>query len=169
MKIFVTGVEGYIGSRLTAHLLARGHDLLGLDTGFYRDGNLYCSPLANPRMPAWLNKDLRRISEADLAGCEAVVHLAELSNDPLGENKPQLTFKINHEGSVRLAELARRAGVKRFVYASSCSVYGIGTQEAVSEDSPTNPQTSYAKCKVLVERDVRPIFLAGAKISTSLR
>ena len=157
MKIFVTGVEGYIGCRLTAHLLSRGHDLLGLDTGFYRDGNLYCSPLANPRMPAWLNKDLRRITEADLAGCDAVVHLAELSNDPLGENKPELTFKINHEGSVRLAQLARKAGVKRFVYASSCSVYGVGTQEAVSEDSPTNPQTSYAKCKVMVERDVRPM------------
>jgi len=141
-------------------LLSRGHDLLGLDTGFYRDGNLYSSPLANPRMPAWLSKDLRRISESDLTGFDAVVHLAELSNDPLGENNPELTFKINHEGSVRLAQLARKAGVKRFVYASSCSVYGVGAQDAVAEDAPTNPQTSYAKCKVLVERDVRPMASA---------
>ena len=83
-----------------------------------------------------------------------IVHLAELSNDPLGENNPEVTYRINHEGSVRLAELAIGAGVRRFVYASSCSVYGVGTDEAVSEESPVNPQTAYAKCKTLVERDV---------------
>jgi nucleoside-diphosphate-sugar epimerase len=157
LKVFVTGVEGYIGCRLTAHLQSRGHDVLGLDTGFYRDGNLYSTPVATPRMPAWLNKDLRRVSEADLSGFDAVVHLAVLSNDPLGENNPELTFKINHVGSARLAQLAKKAGVKRFVYASSCSVYGLGSQDAVTEDSPTNPQTSYAKCKVLVEQDVGPM------------
>jgi nucleoside-diphosphate-sugar epimerase len=108
-------------------------------------------------MPAWLNKDLRKVTAADLSGYDAVVHLAELSNDPLGENNPAVTFKINHEGSVRLAHLARQAGVKRFVYASSCSVYGAGAPDAVTEESPTNPQTSYAECKVLVERDVGPM------------
>ena len=154
MKVFVTGIEGYIGCRLAPFLMAAGHDVLGLDTGFYRDGNLYSAPAAMPCMPAWLNKDLRGVTETDLKGFDAVVHLAELSNDPLGENNPAVTFKINHEGSVRLAKLARRAGVKRFIYASSCSVYGAGAPDAVTEESPTNPQTSYAECKVLVERDV---------------
>lgn len=154
MKVFVTGIEGYIGCRLAPFLSAGGHDVFGLDTGFYRDGNLYSAPAAMPCMSAWLNKDLRRVSEADLSGFDAVVHLAELSNDPLGENNPAVTFQINHEGSVRLAKIARSAGVKRFIYASSCSVYGAGSTDAVTEESPTNPQTSYAQCKVRVERDV---------------
>src|SRR5690606_10300361 len=91
---------------------------------------------------------------SDLDGIEAVVHLAELSNDPLGENKPQITFDINHRGSVRLATLAKEAGVRRFVYTSSCSVYGVGDGGILDETSKVNPQTAYAECKVLVERDV---------------
>ena len=92
----------------------------------------------------------------DFEGFDAVVHLAELSNDPLGENRPEITFKINHEGSVRIAKAAKQAGVRRFVYASSCSVYGVGSGgDFLDETSPDNPQTAYAKCKVNVERDLQ--------------
>ncbi|MGE3778250.1 MAG: SDR family oxidoreductase, partial [Pirellulaceae bacterium] len=104
-----------------------------------------------------LHKDTRQVTEADLLGCDAVVHLAELSNDPLGQLNQDLTFAINHRASVRLAELAKKAGVKRFVYSSSCSVYGLGEDGARTEESPVNPLTAYAKCKVLVERDVAPL------------
>jgi nucleoside-diphosphate-sugar epimerase len=154
MKILVTGTEGYIGSRLAPLLITAGHDVTGLDTGYYRDGWLYSPPGQPYVSPRLLNKDLRRVEPADFAGYDAVVHLAELSNDPLGENKPEVTYRINHEGSVRIARLAKEAGVKRFVYASSCSVYGLGSGEFLDETSPVNPQTAYAKCKVLVERDV---------------
>jgi nucleoside-diphosphate-sugar epimerase len=155
MKVLVTGTEGYIGMRLAPLLLAAGHDVVGLDTSFYRDGTLFNSQLLMPRLPSLINKDLRRITKDDLSGMDAVVHLAELSNDPLGENNPELTFRINHQGSVQLATLARAAGVRRFVYASSCSVYGLGSDTPVTEESPVNPLTAYAKCKTLVERDVR--------------
>jgi nucleoside-diphosphate-sugar epimerase len=156
MKILVTGVDGYIGARLAPWLHARGHTVVGLDTGFYRDGCFYLDPIGMPIAPQVTFKDLRRVTPADFAGIDAVVHLAELSNDPLGQHDPQITFRINHEGSVHLAESARAAGVRRFVYASSCSVYGIGTGEFLDESAPTAPQTAYAKCKVLVERDLLP-------------
>jgi len=162
MKLLVTGVEGYIGCLLAPLLQKRGHDILGLDTGFYRDGWLFSDRELFPAFPRFVNKDLRDISADDLRGVDAVVHLAELSNDPLGENDPDLTFEINHKGSVRLAELARAAGVKRFVYMSSCSVYGVASgTEPMTEDSPTNPQTAYAKCKTLVERDVATMAAPG--------
>lgn len=154
MKILVTGTEGYIGSRLAPLLIAAGHDVTGLDTGYYRDGWLYSPPEQPYVTPRLINKDLRRIERADLEGFDAVVHLAELSNDPLGANKPEVTYRINHAGSVRIAELAKEVGVKRFVYASSCSVYGVGSGDFLDERSPVNPQTAYAKCKVLVEQDV---------------
>jgi nucleoside-diphosphate-sugar epimerase len=154
VKILVTGTEGYIGSRLAPLLIAAGHDVTGLDTGYYRDGWLYSPPGQPYVSPRLINKDLRRVELADFVGFDAVVHLAELSNDPLGENKPEVTYRINHEGSVRIARLAKEAGVRRFVYASSCSVYGVGSGEPVDERSPPNPQTAYAKCKVLVEQDV---------------
>ena len=113
--------------------------------------------------PATIVKDLRSVTPADFAGFDAVLHLAELSNDPLGENNPAVTYEINHRGSVRIAELANAAGVRRFVYASSCSVYGVGAGEFLDETSPVNPQTAYARCKVLVEQDVAK--LAGADFS----
>jgi nucleoside-diphosphate-sugar epimerase len=156
-RILVTGTEGYIGARLAPLLIARGHQVTGLDTGFYRDGCLYMDPSGMPAAPATLYKDLRQVTAADFEGFDAVIHLAELSNDPLGQNRPEVTFRINHEGSLRIATAAREAGVRRFVYASSCSVYGLGTGEFLDEDSPTNPQTAYAQCKVLVERDLRPL------------
>lgn len=170
MKVFVTGVEGYIGVVLVPLLMERGHDVTGFDTGFYRDGWLYSDTQQIPRFPMRINNDLRRIQESDLRGFDAVVHLAELSNDPLGQNNPETTFKINHAGSVALAENARKAGVGRFVYTSSCSVYGIGKSDVLDETGELNPQTAYAQCKVMVERDVSaladasfsPVFLRNA-------
>jgi len=157
VKVLVTGTEGYIGARLAPWLTARGHEVVGLDTGYYRDGTLYLDPIGLPQLPRTICKDLRTVVPQDFEGFDAVVHLAELSNDPLGQNRPEITFEINHEGSVRIAQAARRAGVKRLVYASSCSVYGIGAAELVDETSPVNPQTAYAQCKTLVERDLKPM------------
>ncbi len=168
MKILVTGTDGYIGVMLGPYLQARGHEIVGLDTGFYRSRALYDH--GTPSFPQ-LGKDIRTIREADLEGFDAVVHLAELSNDPLGQHNPALTYEINHAGSVDLAYRSKRAGVSRFVYTSSCSVYGIGGGDAVkTEESAPNPQTVYAACKVLVERDVAeladesfsPTFLRNA-------
>lgn len=168
-RVFVTGVNGYIGSVLAPYLMERGHEVIGLDTGYYRDGWLY-SDASFARTPLTINKDLRQITADDFAGCDAIVHLAELSNDPLGQNNPGVTHKINHLGSVAIAEKARKAGIHKFVYASSCSVYGAGTGEFLDESAPPNPQTAYAECKVLVERDVGkmagtdfcPVFLRNA-------
>ena len=161
MKVLVTGTEGYIGCRLAPYLMARGHDVVGLDTGYYRDGWMYSEPGHAPVLPQTLIKDLRSVTPRDFEGFDAVVHLAELSNDPLGENKPEVTFEINHRGSVLIASQAKAAGVRRFIYASSCSVYGLGSGEFLSEESPTTPQTAYAKCKVMVERDVAPMAGGG--------
>lgn len=158
MRVLVTGVEGYIGCLLAPYLQARGHEVVGLDTGYYRDGWLFSDRGLVPGLPRTLGRDIREVEPEDLAAFDGVVHLAELSNDPLGENKPELTHQINHQASVRLARLARDAGVKRFVYTSSCSVYGVADGSTpMTEDSPTNPQTAYAVCKTLVERDVAPL------------
>lgn len=157
MKILVTGSDGYIGARLVPRLLSLGHTVTGLDTGLYRDGWLYSEQKQMVRMPVTLNKDLRHVEAADLEGHDAVVHLAELSNDPLGQNNPGITHAINYEGSVKLAKLAKQVGVPRFVYASSCSVYGQAVSEWVDESSPANPQTAYAECKVKVEQNVGPL------------
>ena len=170
MRVFVTGVNGYIGAVLAPLLMKRGIDVRGLDTGFYRDGWLYSNDRDLPVSPYTVNKDLRNVTTADLEGCDAVVHLAELSNDPLGQNNPTVTHKINHEGSVQLARAAREVGISRFVYTSSCSVYGAGTGDFLDETAEPNPQTAYAECKVLVERDVgamagpgfAPVFLRNA-------
>lgn len=148
MKVLVTGSEGYIGSNLVHVLTDKGHDVTGLDTGFYNEAKLYDTG----RQPVpTIVKDIRGVTLKDLLGFDAIVHLAELSNDPLGQTDPDLTFAINHEGTARLAELAKKAGVKRFIYASSCSVYGA-SDEIRSETSVPNPLTAYAKCKVLNEK-----------------
>jgi nucleoside-diphosphate-sugar epimerase len=170
MKVFVTGVNGYIGAVLAPYLMERGIEVVGYDTGYYRDGWLYSDDRHLSRTPLTINKDLRSVSAEDLAGCDAVAHLAELSNDPLGQNNPEVTFQINHKASVNLAQLARSAGIRRFVYTSSCSVYGAGTGEFLDETAKVNPQTAYAECKTLVERDVgamvgpdfAPVFLRNA-------
>lgn len=154
MKILITGTEGYLGSLLAPILMERGHKVIAVDTGFYKDGWLYNGTRLTSKT---LNKDIRQITAEDLQGVEAVVHMAELSNDPTGQLAPNITYDINHKGSVRLASLAKAAGVRRFVYMSSCSVYGVATEGDVTEEFPVNPQTAYAECKTLVEQDVRQI------------
>lgn len=157
MRVLVTGTEGYIGCRLAVWLAKAGHEVAGWDTGYYRDGWMYTDASARPWTIATLHRDLRTIKPANLLGYEAVVHLAELSNDPLGENDPEVTYEINHRGSVNLARCAKAAGVSRFVYASSCSVYGVGSGEFLDERTEPRPQTAYARCKVMVERDLAPL------------
>jgi nucleoside-diphosphate-sugar epimerase len=167
MKVLLTGADGYIGAIMGPMLLEAGHEVLGLDTGFYRRGWLFDDGRAHP---AVISRDQRQITVDDLRGFDAVVHLAELSNDPIGENDPGLTMAINHEGSVRLARLARDAGVARFIQASSCSTYGAGGDEMRTETSALAPQTAYARCKILVEEGVRalmderftPVFMRNA-------
>jgi nucleoside-diphosphate-sugar epimerase len=168
MKLLITGTDGYIGAVLAAALLERGHEVTGLDTGFYREGWLYHH--APARFPVCINHDIRHITEINLKGFQACVHLAELSNDPLGQLNPEITFQINHLATVALARQCKQAGVARFIYTSSCSVYGAGADDYKTEESPTAPQTAYARCKVLVERDVSamadeafsPTFLRNA-------
>ena len=150
MKVLVTGSDGYIGTVLCPYLMDRGFDVVGLDTGFHRAGWLYNGVR---RIPATISKDIRNVTQTDLAGFDAVVHLADLSNDPVGHLNPKVTFDINHKGTIHLAAMAKAAGVKRFVYSSSCSVYGASTGEAKKETDDLNPLTPYAQCKVLCERD----------------
>ena len=166
-RVLVTGTDGYLGSLLVPLLIRRGHDVTGLDAGYYKAGWLFNGVEFTART---LHKDLRHIAAGDLTGVDAIVHMAELSNDPAGQINPAITYQINHEGSVRLARLAREAGVARFIYTSSCSVYGVATESSVTEKSPLAPQTAYAVCKTLVERDVgamagdgfSPVFLRNA-------
>ncbi len=133
MRVCVTGNDGYLGSLLAPDLMRRGHDVVGFDTGYYKERLLYRSADAAPRT---IVKDLRDVDASDLAGFDAIVHMAELSNDPTGQLAPQITYEINHKGSVRLAELARNAGVKRFVYMSSCSVYGVADRISLTKNRP---------------------------------
>jgi nucleoside-diphosphate-sugar epimerase len=149
MRVLVTGTEGYVGALAGPLLRDRGHDVVGVDAGFYRT-----EPLYDAASVETVHEDIRRLEPEHFEGVDAVVHLAELSNDPLGQLLPEITYDVNHHGSVRMAELARAAGVGRFVYASSCSVYGVADRDVVDEESPINPQTAYAECKTLVERDV---------------
>lgn len=149
----VTGADGYIGAVLVPRLVAGGHRVISLDTGYYRTGLLYG---ADPGAGG-IAKDIRDLSADDLASVDAVVHLAELSNDPLCQHDPALTREINHLASSRLARLAKAAGVRRFVYASSCSVYGASGPAFRDESSETDPQTAYAACKLGVEADLRAL------------
>ena len=154
MNILVTGTEGYLGSLLAPLLMERGHQVTGLDTGYYKAGCLYN---AKGNVPRTLAKDVRHVTLDDVRGHDAVVHMAELSNDPLGELDPDITYEINHKGTLHLASAAKTAGVKRFIYMSSCSVYGVATDGDVTEETPPNPQTAYAICKTLCERDLKTL------------
>ena len=166
MKVLVTGIEGYIGTRLGEVLINAGFDVVGLDSGFYRDGQLYGGVKAPKKI---IQKDVRNVEEGDLRGFDAVIHLAELSNDPLGENNPEITLDINHAGTMKLARMSKKAGVGMFIYSSSCSVYGA-SDDVLDETSPVNPLTTYAKCKILNERGISqlangnfsPVFLRNA-------
>lgn len=149
MRILITGTDGYLGCLLAPTLTAQGHDVVGLDTGFYRNGWLYNGAAA----PLTLSKDMRHLQVEDLEGMDAVVAMAELSNDPTGDLVGPITYDINHRGSTHVARIAKEAGVERFVYMSSCSVYGVAEGE-VDESAPVNPQTTYAECKALTEQDL---------------
>jgi nucleoside-diphosphate-sugar epimerase len=150
MRVLITGHNGYIGSVLTPLVRAAGHDVVGLDT-FLFEGATFGR---NGSQIDSLRMDLRDVEIDDLRGFDAVMHLAALSNDPLGDVNPQITFDINHLGSVRLASLAKEAGVGRLIFASSCSLYGVAGDEMLTEEAAFNPITPYGVSKVLFERDV---------------
>lgn len=168
-NILVTGNEGYIGCILTEKLLEKRYEVIGFDSGIFKDA-AFVSKKNKPTKQIY--KDIRDIEIADLRGVDAVIHLAGLSNDPVGYVNPQLTHQINFEASVKLAELSKSLGIERFLFSSSCSMYGISGQEFVSESSVLNPQTPYAKAKAMVEEEVSkladdkfcPIFLRNSTV-----
>jgi len=168
MRVLVTGHLGYIGTVLTPMLLQRGHDVLGYDSDLYARCT-FGPPDRIAAVPE-LCKDVRDVELTDLADMDAVLHLAGLSNDPLGDFNPSLTYDINYRASVRLAELAKRAGVQRFVFSSSCSNYGAAGDDLLDEQAAFNPVTPYGESKVLVERELAqmadttfsPTFLRNA-------
>ena len=167
MRVLITGTDGYIGCLLAGYLMDAGHEVVGLDTNYFHDALLGPPPQSNYPV---IVKDLRDVELKDLDGVDAVAHLAGLSNDALGELSRRVTFDINHRATVRLATLCKQARIERFVYSSSCSVYGKSSADIVDEESPFDPQTDYAVCKMLDERELAdladdrfsPTFLRNA-------
>lgn len=166
MRVLLTGHKGYIGTVLAPMLLDAGHEVHGLDSDIFSR----CTFGDDPKQIPETIKDIRDITIEDVRGFDAVLHLAGLSNDPLGDLNAELTYEINHRASVRLAALAKEAGVKRFIFSSSCSNYGAGGDDLLNEDGQLNPVTPYGKSKVMVEQDVSkladetfcPLYLRNA-------
>jgi nucleoside-diphosphate-sugar epimerase len=166
MKVLVTGHRGYIGVEMVAPLRSRGHEVVGLDTGLYDE----CDFMAPPDDVPSLDVDLRDVTPAHLKGIDAVAHLAALSNDPLGDLNPQITYDINQHASIRLARAAKEAGVSRFLFSSSCSLYGAGADGHLDENAAFNPVTAYGESKILVEQELArladdtfaPVYLRNA-------
>lgn len=167
MHVLVTGHNGYIGTVMVPMLLEAGHTVTGLDSNLFADCALSNDGIA---VVPEVVKDIRDIRVDDLRGYEAVIHLANLSNDPIGDLDPDVTYAINHLGTVELARMAREAGVSRFLFASSCSLYGAAGADPVDETAGFNPMTPYGRAKVLAERDISrlaardfsPTFLRNA-------
>ena len=166
MRVLITGNKGYIGMVMAPLIARAGHEVVGLDSDLFEQCTFGEVPTDFPS----IRKDLRDISLSDLQGFEAVIHLAGLSNDPLGNLNPNLTYDINHKASVKLAELSKQAGVQRYLFSSSCSTYGAAGDKILDETADFNPVTPYARSKVLVEAEVSkladknfsPIFLRNA-------
>ena len=150
MRVLLTGHHGYIGSVMVRLLTGAGHAVTGLDTCLYEGCTFEDDPVTAPA----LRKDIRHVTPGDLVGFDAVIHLAALSNDPLGCLNEHCTYDINHKGSVRLAQAAKKAGVPRFLFASSCSLYGAAGDAFLTEEANFNPVTAYGTSKVLAERDI---------------
>jgi len=153
MRVLITGHLGYIGKVLVPMLLAKGYEVVGLDSDLYRACTFGDDLVEVPN----ICKDIRDVEFNDVKDFDAICHLAGLSNDPLGDFNPDLTYEINHKASVRLAELAKKAGVKRYVFSSSCSCYGAAGDNMLNEEAQFNPVTPYGKSKVWTERDVSPL------------
>lgn len=162
MRVLVTGHRGYIGVEMVPQLRSAGHEVVGLDTGYYDE----CDFRAPPDKVPVLDIDLRDVSANQLHGFDAVIHLAALSNDPLSDLNPQITYDINQHASVKLARAAKEAGVRRYLFSSSCSLYGAGGDRPLDENAAFNPVTPYGESKVLVEQEVAT--LAGELFSRVL-
>lgn len=167
-RILITGHDGYLGSVMSPHLASSGYEVIGLDSGFFSE----CTLVPDAQKIQAFRKDIRDLTPKDLEKIDAVIHLAALSNDPIGNLNDSWTEDINYRASVKLAELSRAAGVKRFLFSSSCIMYGAADTLVVNEDSPLDPKTEYARSKVkaeqaltaMADKSFSPVFIRNGTV-----